>query len=314
MPSNSHLATAVACLSAAPSKYGLKMPPPVKQYFPLYTRSAEPSPVRSTFEGLDQSQPPPEFIPRVSAKEFAAKSPSQLLKSQATSPVNYPSRTASKNKLPSLAEIQRKMKATTVGHGHKRNGSAGCMPRPTRSDSESSIELMTPEEEIDEMNLVIRRTASPPVESRLPTFLRQRTSGRLGKAPRPLSMPISDYQYSVGKPIVMITPPSATPSVPPPSARLATPTRRSFTTPPVRSGAKVSSASTTDSIRPISPTHSIPIITCTPAQEDDSDSDTESEGDVIVFDGVAEEAKEKLERERRGQAMKDKLLRRRSLQ
>ena len=318
MPTGSHLGTSgeLSGPRAAPSKHGLHLPSPspTKQYFPQFTRSAEPSPTKSTFEGLDQSRPPPVFVPRLSAKAFAnvpapAKSPSQSLKSQVTpaSRVNYPSR-AAKHKLPSLAEIHKKL-----GNGHKRNGSAGTIPRPTRSDSESSIELKTPEEELEGLNLVITRSASPPVESRLPQFLRQRT--KQVQAPRPLSMPpMFDYQLPTDKPYVMITPPSATPSVPPPSARSATPTRQSFTTPPMRYGANVGGSP----IRPVSPTHSIPIITCTPAQEDDSASETESEGDVVVFDGEAEELQEqqeKMERERRGQAMKDKLLsRRRSLQ
>jgi hypothetical protein len=313
LPTGSHLVASMGP-GAAPSKHGLQMPvaSPTKQYFPQFTQSAEPSPIKSTFEGLDQTRPPPVFVPRLSAKAFAdvpapAKSPSQLLKSQASpaARVNYPSRAA---KLPSLAQIQKKM-----GNGHRRNGSAGAMPRPTRSDSESSIELKTPDEELEGLNLVIasQRSASPPVESRLPQFLRQRKV----QAPRPLSMPSMDYQLGCAeRPYVMITPPSATPSVPPPSARSATPTRRAFTTPPTRYGANVGGSP----IRPISPTHSIPIITCTPAQEDDSASETESEGDVVVFDGMAEEIqemKEKMERERRGQAMKDKLLsRRRSLQ
>jgi hypothetical protein len=313
LPTGSHLVASLGP-GAAPSKHGLQMPAasPTKQYFPQFTQSAEPSPIKSTFEGLDQTRPPPVFVPRLSAKAFAdvpapAKSPSQLLKSQASpaARVNYPSRAA---KLPSLAQIQKKM-----GNGHRRNGSAGTMPRPTRSDSESSIELKTPDEELEGLNLVItrQRSASPPVESRLPQFLRQRKV----QAPRPLSMPSMDYQLGcTEKPYVMITPPSATPSVPPPSARSATPTRRAFTTPPTRYGANVGGSP----IRPISPTHSIPIITCTPAQEDDSASETESEGDVVVFDGMAEELQEmqeKMERERRGQAMKDKLLsRRRSLQ
>jgi hypothetical protein len=302
---------------AAPSKHGLQLPAtsPTKQYFPQFTQSAAPSPTKSTFEGLDQSRPPPVFVPRLSAKAFAdvpapAKSPSQLLKSQATpaARVNYPSR-AAKNTLPSLAEIQRK-----IGNGHKRNGSAGSIPRPTRSDSECSIELQTPDEELEGLVFTQQRSASPPAESRLPQFLRQRT--KQVQAPRPLSMPpMSDYQLGcTEKPYVMITPPSATPSVPPPSARSATPTRRSFTTPAMRYGANVGGSP----IRPVSPTHSIPIITCTPAQDEDSESETESEGDLVVFDGMAEELQEqqeKLERERRGQAMKDKLLsRRRSLQ
>jgi hypothetical protein len=310
---------------------------PTKHYpFPLYTRSAEPSPTNSTFCALDQTRPPPEFVPRLSAKEFAeappvvpaAKSPSQRLQAQATSRLSFPSRHAANSKLPSLAEIQQKIKNGNARSAHRRNGSAGSMPRVTRSDSESSCELITtPDEEINRFNLVILndndRSPSPPVESRLAPFLRQRTSGRLVHAPRPLSMPPISYEqvFYGEKPSFTITPPSATPSVPPPSARAApTPVRPVFATPlaKLRSTSlsrSDSPSSPTDSARSPSPTLSIPIITCTPAQQGDSDSDSESEADVIVFDGEVEEAKERQERERRGRAMKDMLLsRRRSLQ
>lgn len=307
LPSNSFLAADVANGTASS---------PTKQYpYPLFTRSAEPSPTKSTFSALDQTRPPPEFKPRMSAKDFAAAtvanmpSPSQRLKAQAISRINWPSpsRHTAKAKLPSLAEIQRK-----VNTGNTRG--------LRRSDSTSSNEeeIQTPEDEIKSLNLVTVRSSTPPVESRLAPFLRQRTSGRLVAGSRPASMPpISvDQDPSVvygEKPTFTVTPPSATPSVPPPSAR-----RPAFT--PTRASRVASSASSptspTDSTgRSPSPTLSIPIITCTPAQQGDSDSDTDSENDVVVFDGEMEDAREKEERSRRGREMRDRLLlaRRRSL-
>jgi hypothetical protein len=57
----------------------------------------------------------------------------------------------------------------------------------------------------------------------------------------------------------------------------------------------------------------MPIITCTPAVDESSD-DGQSEPDVVVFDAVAEAEGERMERERRGNAMRAKLgLRRRSI-
>lgn len=296
LPSNSYLAADVA--------KGLTSSP-TKQYpYPLFTRSAEPSPTKSTFSTLDQTQPPPEFKPRLSAKEYAATvgnlpSPSQRLKAQAISRINWPSpsRHTAKAKLPSLAEIQRKV-----------NTGAGLR----RSDSTSSSEddIRTPEEEIKSLNLVTIRSSTPPAESRLAPFLRQRTSGRLVAGTRPVTMPPISIDQDPSnvygeKPTFTVTPPSATPSVPPPSARrqVFTPTR------PSRVTSSASPTSPTDSIgRSPSPTLSIPIITCTPAQQSDSESDTDSEVDVVVFDGEMEEAREKEERSKRGKAMRDRLL------
>ena len=237
-------------------------------------------------------------------------SPSQRLQAQAISRLNWPSpsRHTAKAKLPSLAEIQRKINTASAG-----KGALGGPLR--RSDSTSSDEvLQTPEDEIKEPNMSVR-CSTPPSESRLAPFLRQRTSGRLVAGSRPKTMPpISINQdpisYYAEKPTLTVTPPSATPSVPPPSARrqLFTPTR-SRTIP-----AATSPTSPTDSGRSSSPTLSIPIITCTPAQQGDSDSDSDSECDVVVFDGELDAARELEERSRRGQEMRDRLLaRRRSL-
>lgn len=316
LPSNSYLAADVASECATS---------PTKQFgFPLYTRSAEPSPTKSTFSTLDQTRPPPEFKPkpRLSAQEFAAtvdsvSSPSQRLQAQAISRLNWPSpsRHTAKAKLPSLAEIQRKIKITTAAAATASKCGGGGPLR--RSDSTSSDEvLQTPEDEIKEPLMTIR-CSTPPSESRLAPFLRQRTSGRLVAGSRPKTMPpISIDQdplsYYADKPTLTVTPPSATPSVPPPSARrqVFTPTRsRTFPS-------TTSPTSPTDSGRSSSPTLSIPIITCTPAQQEgDSESDSDSESDVVVvFDGELDHAREVAERSRRGQEMRDRLLaRRRSL-
>jgi hypothetical protein len=58
LPTGSHLVASLGP-GAAPSKHGLQMPAasPTKQYFPQFTQSAEPSPIKSTFEGLDQTLP-----------------------------------------------------------------------------------------------------------------------------------------------------------------------------------------------------------------------------------------------------------------
>lgn len=359
LPSNSYLAASLTTttVSNAADKPSLSR----KHFpFPLYTRSADPSPTKSTFSALDQTRPPPEFMPkprRLAAADFASAvptpslpSPTQRLQAQAVTRLNYPSpsRHTAKTKLPSLAEIQRKLRtgAGPGAVGHRRTGSGGQLEQVQaplrRSDSTSSDEMMikTPEEELKTLALddvIIRRSVTPPhhaggAESRLAPFLRQRTSGRLVAGSgekikaRPATMPpisLDEDPISVFAPSVTltVTPPSASiavaePSVPPPSARRPG-AGFSFTTPPrtaVRSasGPSPSPASPTDSARSSSPTLSIPIITCTPAQQADSDSDSDSsDNDVVVFDGESE----KVERSRRGQEMKDRLLlaRRRSL-
>lgn len=172
LPPNSPLAASIA--STEKSNYR-SVPPPLKlapHQVALQTRSAEPSPTYSTFSRLDQTRPPPVFVPRLSAKEFSAEaerqavsvkhcrtksdlglatptatapaSPSERLRSQATvqAPVPFPG--ASK-RLPSLAQIQAEMSKDT----HRRVGSFGTsVPRPKaapagfRSDSEESIEVL----------------------------------------------------------------------------------------------------------------------------------------------------------------------------
>ncbi|WVQ73123.1 hypothetical protein IAR50_002687 [Cryptococcus sp. DSM 104548] len=211
---------------------------------------------------------------------------------------------------------------------------------------------------------------SPTKESRLAPFLRERTSGRLSG--RPASMPPMSFSAeqlaslaAIGKgrastppqtrPALTITPPKdravSTGQVPTPRAAplrsfssalptgslysTITPPLRSATTPsPRRSYFSPSLASPTGSM---SPTLSIPMITCTPApatilrdgREVDSD---EEEGDVVLFEGevcesesesgsevdevseggeVEREMMKEREREMRGEVMKRMLLQRR---
>ncbi|WVN85143.1 uncharacterized protein L203_100286 [Cryptococcus depauperatus CBS 7841] len=211
----------------------------------LYTRSAEPSPIKSTFSGLDQTCPPPEFKPRLTAFEFDAKAKSEAAthkhsharaKSEVP-PVPKAHRMERGNavgmRLPSLAEIQAKMR----GQGASRMGAS-------RMDSQESIELIqTPTEERPDPrfethialgDVLDHRPPTPPSpiantvhvpakDSRLAPFLRERTSGRLSG--RPVSMPplslsseqLANLAAALGKdksyvqPSVMITPPKERP-------------------------------------------------------------------------------------------------------
>lgn len=317
--------------------------------FPLYTRSAEPSPVKTTFSDLDQSRPPPEFVPRFTAQDAPA-SPSERLRRQATvPPLPAPSRHTAR--LPSLAQIQAKMNKV----GHRRGSSIGssrdlaketfALPsvrrlKSVRTLSEDSVEILqTPTDELPSVQPRIvtdspeRRPATPPSpvgsvkESRLAPFLRERTSGRLKT--RPVSMPpMSGVDMNIfalagtkETPTVTVTPPkSKTLATVPPSS----PSRAIvLNTPPNRHSSRMlysSPSSPTESIRSngtASPTLSVPMITCTPAPsrsirdgvELDSDED---EGDVVLFEGESGD-EEGSERERRGKEMLDRLnLRRRS--
>lgn len=317
--------------------------------FPLYTRSAEPSPIKSTFSTLDQSRPPPEFVPRPA--NDAPASPSERLRRQATVPaVPAPSRHTAR--LPSLKQIQAKMNKT----GHRRGASIGSSRdlakapmfaapianriKSVRTLSEDSVEVLkTPTDEFPPVKPRIvfdspeRRPSTPPSpvgpakESRLAPFLRERTSGRLKT--RPVSMPPMSGDINVfsfgnkENPKVTVTPPKiktqATATVPPPSPSRAI----VLNTPPNRNVHQFysSPSSPTESIRSnmsmASPTLTVPIITCTPAParcvrngvEHDSD---EEEGDVVLFEGESGD-EESSERERRSKEMLDRLnLRRRS--
>lgn len=217
--------------------------------FPSYTRSAEPSPTKSTFSALDQSLPPPNFVPRMTGKDFAKPSlgPTKL---NQVSPNVTPTATATSrhlSRLPSLAQIQAKMKKL----GHRRGSSADGIPvlrslprikAVQRTTSEDSVEvLQTPTDEcppsirprivlagdLDHQN---RRPPTPPSptvftakdQAGLTDFLRQRTSGRLAGTgtsaatrARPLSMPPLRGGVSIpgltdrpARPVLKVTPPT----------------------------------------------------------------------------------------------------------
>jgi hypothetical protein len=362
LPSNSPLAASIAI---SPEKtQPTKAPSPARlqarlnlaslgrsRPFPLYTRSAEPSPVKTTFSGLDQSRPPPEFVPRATSEIVRVASPSELLRKQATSPaVPAPSRHTAR--FPSLAQIQAKMNRA----GHRRGNSIGSSrdlaTRPShialpaaarlklvhRTASDDSVEVLkTPTDEQPPARPRIifdspeRRAATPPSptasakESRLAPFLRERTSGRLKT--RPVSMPpLSGFDVNVfafNAPTVTVTPPKSkttAATVPPPSPSRAI----VLNTPPaadMKGPSYSSPGSPTDSVRSrssvASPTLSVPIITCTPAPtrfvQDGVEHDSDEEGSqVVLFEG--ELADEELpERERRAREMLERLtLRRRS--
>lgn len=127
----------------------------------LYTRSAEPSPTQSTFSGLDQTRPPPEFVPRLTAEEFCAKSgriadatkakhartqsdadsPDLASPTDAIFPVPLQSRRSdlhrvnrATQRLPSLQQIQAKMtrgESASPRKGHRRSGSEELLPAGT---------------------------------------------------------------------------------------------------------------------------------------------------------------------------------------
>lgn len=332
LPPRSPLAASIAAKQAKP-RLNLGARP-----FPLYTRSAEPSPVKSTFSGLDQTVPPPEFMPRFD-KGDTAYAPSQRLRDQATSPVQPISRHTAR--LPSLKQIQAKMGQS--GGSHRRSGSTGSTPLPVRprpaqrSDSDDSVELIrTPPDEFPPSHprIVLGDLSRPPTppsptnslkEPRLAPFLRERTSGRLANSKaRPVSMPpmrgldILAMGQSMGSIAAAKKNANSTATVPPPSPSRAvclnTPPKRAisvFTSSPASPTGSFRSSSTS------SPTLSVPTITCTPApgiRDDGSEHDSEEEeNEVVLFEGDISVEQERSEREERGRAMLERLtLRRRS--
>ena len=163
-----------------PTPLTLTVSPPGKKYLPLYTRSAEPSPTRpmfdnlsptnSTFDSLDRANPPPEFVPRLSAKELSARlgingSNGQLrVRRSSMTETALTSSPAHRQlvKLPSLAQIQAKVskdeKATPIRAASPRpdtsidtrivNHNIQQPWRPIRNDSPGSIEILqTPTDE-----------------------------------------------------------------------------------------------------------------------------------------------------------------------
>lgn len=241
-------------------------------------------------------------LPRLTAREFASNegqmvasatrsannSPSNVLRAQATH--------RSIARLPSLAQIQAKM---TV-RDHRR-----VNDRSDSLDSADSDGPQTPTDEYTSFNFVPMTPESPPRESRLAPFLRERTTSRLA---RPKSMPpnYDIFPPSPESPAVRSRPAplraSRQSSLPgtPQSARIRS-NRRSWTadndfSTPSRYSIPGSPTSPTESEHSaVSSTFSLPIITCTPAGE--ADSDEESEGDVIVFAGDFEDMEEVLEEE-----------------
>lgn len=213
---------------------------------PLFTRSAEPSPIQTTFGNLDQSRPPPEFIPRMTAKEFSVQpaqarvAQSQVKGKEAFSVSTKMPLSRHTTRLPSLAQIQAKMSKT-----HRRGASAGSVPLPRpksaiRLDSDDSIEILqTPTDEFAPRDPRIflpgtdraSPTPTPPSpsakEGRLAPFLRQRTNGRLAGV-RPVSMPPTTTRIIEAKPILRVTPP----------AHIAIAIPRRSATPPIMSPTK----------------------------------------------------------------------------
>nr|XP_018262227.1 uncharacterized protein I303_05243 [Kwoniella dejecticola CBS 10117]OBR84385.1 hypothetical protein I303_05243 [Kwoniella dejecticola CBS 10117] len=193
LPPNSPLAASVAAGTASPSKNAVAMPR--NDYFPMFARSAHPSPVESTFSGLDQSRPPPEFVPRLSASEFSVKAEQTSsvaakhgrTKSDIGSPASDSNEITAEEKararsklpaapspsrLPSLAQIQARISTEL-----KRCSSAGSPTKSAprirtvlRTDSSESIEVIkTPTDEsprrearIVLANILNRRPSTPP--------------------------------------------------------------------------------------------------------------------------------------------------------
>ncbi|KAL1408195.1 hypothetical protein Q8F55_005000 [Vanrija albida] len=301
----------------------------------LTTRSAEQSPVDSAFSVM---LPLADALPRLSAQDFAIqaqekaaiaahartrsdvnRSPSSVLRSQ-QQPRFRP-------RLPSLAQIQAKM------HG------SGSSPVYTnhrgqfRSDSVDSVDSegpQTPTEEFSSFDIKAYLGSSsrpmtpdsPSLESRLAPFLRERTNGRLSR-PRSCDDSFADDDFT-RTPLA----PSRAHNQATIKARQSTPhtpvkalfdrDRVTFVvTPPKSKDYPDQPTSPTESVQSTaSSTPSLPIITCTPAVEPDSDE--ESEGDVIVFNGEVEldsddeDEVERREREKRGMEMRSRLLRRSS--
>lgn len=305
----------------------------------LTTRSAEQSPVDSAFAVMN---PLAEALPRLSAQDFAIqaqekaaiaahartrsdfnRSPSSVLRSQ-QQPRFRP-------RLPSLAQIQAKM------HGSASSPVYTNHRAQFRSDSVDSVDSegpQTPTEEFSSFDIKAYLGSnnrpmtpdSPSLESRLAPFLRERTNGRLS---RPRSYggddsfvdDVEDFSRTPLGPSraqnqATIRAKQSTPHTPT-RALWARDQVTFVVTPPKSSNYVDPPTSPTESVQStVSSTPSLPIITCTPA--DEPDSDEESEGDVIVFNGEVElhsdveDEVERREREKRGMEMRSRLLRRSS--
>lgn len=294
----------------------------------LTTKSADPSPESASFsmEQLHRS------LPRLSARDFAIEAEKQAatvahIRTQsdamraAQAPAYHPNR-----RLPSLAQIQAKM-----------NRVSNC--RSDSMDSQDSDGPQTPTDEMTSFDFVAPRRPMTPESpsSRLAPFLRQRTHGRLS---RPKSMPpifgdMDDLEELPSMPYFSTERQASLPPTPQAACRTwrqaslpATPGSPSrspnrgggvtlVVTPPSHSQLRYSPTSPTESVASVaSSAPSLPIITCTPAAEQDSDE--ESEVDVIVFSGEPEtdededDEEDRRMREHAGLEMRNRLLRRSS--
>lgn len=302
------------------SQQNIMADPEFMQEVMLTTRSADPSPTEPAFL-LQDSKNNHHHLPRLSARDFAMnaektaattahtrtqsdihQTPSQVLRSQASARF--------RPRLPSLAQIHAKV--------------ARDQQRSDTLDSQDSEGPSTPTEEIAGFDIYHRQPCTPPSplrDSRLAPFLRERTHGRLNGRPKSVPTMSSDLMEELDEQIQ--TPPMFT--TPPRlnttnlSRRLAAAALRRgsdvqlVVTPPKAMKVDTPCSPTESVLSTASSVPSLPIITCTPAAEPDSDE--ESEGDVIVFNGEVEaiedeEEEERREREMRGREMLNRLLRR----
>ncbi|KAI9634917.1 uncharacterized protein MKK02DRAFT_16558 [Dioszegia hungarica] len=254
LPATSHLAANIARQQST-TVCKPTTPFTKRQSVHYETQSAEPSPTRSTFSGLDQKRPPPEFVPRLSAVQFVQEaqkvsvdvaavrerrrssieplSTAALAQHTAETATVPPARPVRRSRLPSLQQIQAKVSGT----GRlRRSGSDGALPaiRPTSPrtqsiDSVDSVEILqTPTDEIPNpllnrrlalQRIMQKRPATPPSpvgnEPRLSSFLRERTNGRLASVSKGDESRTTPDKLS--KPVLKVTPPSLEnrPAVPP---------------------------------------------------------------------------------------------------
>ncbi|WVF69126.1 hypothetical protein IAT40_003900 [Kwoniella sp. CBS 6097] len=184
LPSNSPLAASIAA-GSSPAKANKVSFPTNSRRFPLFTRSAEPSPTKSTFSALDQTRPPPEFVPRLSAADFSAKaketstatkhgrtksdiaspgcnsdeiSSTDKLRAQSNLPA-VPSRHTMR--LPSLAQIQAKMT-----DAHRRGNSLGATPSSATSPimPRGQVQAQSQPRPVPKIRTVYRTDSSESVE------------------------------------------------------------------------------------------------------------------------------------------------------
>lgn len=281
----------------------------------LTTRSADPSPTEPAFHLANGGNP------RLSARDFAMNaeraaastahsrtqsdnqhSPADALRAQAMGRF--------RPRLPSLAQIHAKVSRDQL--------------RSDSLDSQDSDVPSTPTEEVNNFDVFHRQPCTPPSplrDSRLAPFLRERTHDRLQGRPKSVPTMSSDLMEELDEQIQ--TPPMFT--TPPRlntthlSRRLAAAALRRgsdvqlVVTPPKAMNHETPCSPTESVLSSTSSVPSLPIITCTPAAEPDSDE--ESEGDVIVFNGDVEamedeEEEERREREMLGREMLHRLLRR----